>query len=68
MSANQGPESGTPQAAQGEARPEPTFGSLLRGNLKVLAWVFALGLLAFGGWYGLAQLFPEVSWLRVPAR
>ncbi len=47
---------------------EPTFASLLKGNLRVLVGVAVLAALAFGAWRGLLLVFPDVDWLRVPKR
>jgi len=44
--------------------PEPSFGELLRANLRVVGWLLAVALAAFAVWRALAWLFPEVAWLR----
>ena len=48
------------------AKPEPSVGTLLLANLKVLLGVAAFAVLAFLAWKGLASLFPEVAWLQGP--
>ena len=46
-------------------RDEPTFRSLLLGNLRVVAWAMALMLVAYGMWRALAWLFPDIEWLQL---
>ena len=51
----------SPEATQ---RAEPTLGDLLRANLRVCLGALALALVAFGAWWLLRWLFPDVEWLR----
>ncbi len=46
--------------------PEPSFGDLLRGNLRLLRWVVVVMIAAFATWRGLVWLFPDMPWLRMP--
>lgn len=44
-----------------------TFCGLLASNLRVVLLMFALGALAYGGWWVLAWLFPDFGWLQASA-
>ncbi|MFT7678422.1 MAG: hypothetical protein ACI8QC_002412 [Planctomycetota bacterium] len=62
-SEQQAPKEG--QQREGQLGPEPTLMELVLANFRVLAGVAFLAALAFGVWYGLALLFPELSWLQI---
>jgi hypothetical protein len=47
-----------------ELPPPPTFGKLLASNVKIVAGVALLALMAYGTWRGIAALFPDVPWLQ----
>lgn len=47
---------------------EPSFGELLRSNLRVLALLLVYVAVAYGIWRLLLVVFPDVGWLRIPER
>ena len=47
-----------------EEREEPTFGELLRCNLRIVGVALVVLVLAYALWRGLAVLFPELAWLQ----
>ena len=51
-----------------DPRRAPTFGELLAANARMLGVVLLYAAIAFGAWRGLAWLFPDIAWLRLPGR
>ena len=49
----------------GTPPPEPSFGELLRANLRVVGWLILVALAAFALWRALLWVFPDVAWLRL---
>ena len=61
------PQKQDPQS-EPDQQPEPTFGGLLRANLKLVGLVMLFAAVAFLIWRGLLLLFPDLEWLRIPKR
>lgn len=47
-----------------EPLPEPSLAALMASNLKVLLGVALLIVLAWGTWFLVSKLFPDVAWLQ----
>lgn len=58
------PEISPETTPEPELGPEPTLAALMASNLKVLLGVALLITLAWGTWFLVSKLFPDVAWLQ----